>query len=199
MAEEIAPDEDDDKESGPSPQGAAEAEPAGSKKTLIIVIAVVAFLIIVISVVLIILFTSGDEKGGIRGAPEEAEYVELYNKRMQQSLEPIKDPVYTDPFTYSVNMKNNLNYIHLSFRAVLKDPLAKDFLEARKPQIDDTMISLLKEKLPQDIQTRIGLELLKQEVFIIINKQFPQEYIDQSLSKDRMPVKDILFNEFYIQ
>ncbi len=197
MAEEEATEEGQEDDLG-APGTEAE-EQKGSKKTLIIVVAVVAFLIIVIATILIILFISDGEQGAIRGTAEEAEYVDLYNKRMQTSLEPVVEPVYSEPFSYSVNMKNGLNYIHLTFRAVFKDPMAKTFLEARTPQIDDIMITLLRGKLPKDIQTRIGLELLKQEIFLEINKLFPQEFIDQSLSKDRMPVKEILFNEFYIQ
>jgi flagellar basal body-associated protein FliL len=199
MAEEEESGEEQDQEGDLTPPGRAAEKPQESKKTLIIVAAVVGFLIIVIIAVLIIVLMSDSEQGGIRGTAEESEFVDLYNKRMQSSLDPIDEPVYSEPFSYSVNMKNGLNYIHLTFIAVFKDPLAKTHLESRTPLIDDIMISLLREKYPRDIKTRIGLEMLKQEIFIEVNKLFPQEYIDQSLTKDRMPVKDILFNEFYIQ
>jgi flagellar basal body-associated protein FliL len=118
---------------------------------------------------------------------------------MQFSLKPVGNPIYTVPFRSTVNLKNGRNYIHLVIRAVLNDQAAVAFLEARTPLIDDLIITLLKNKLPQDIRTRTGLEMLKLEFLTAFNKLFPQEFIEQSQSKDRMPVKDILFVEYFIQ
>ncbi len=179
--------------------GSPKPEPKGGNKMLFIVIAAVTLLIIIISSVLFILFTSDGDETKIKGSDEEAEFVEQYNKRMQYTLEPNYKPLYSDPFSYTTNMKNGQNYIHIMLRVVVHDPMAITFLEGRIPLIDDKIINLLKAKQPQDIKTRTGLELLKQELFIEFNKMFPQEFIDQSASKDRMPVKDILINEFFIQ
>ncbi|MBU2510270.1 flagellar basal body-associated FliL family protein [bacterium] len=179
-------------------QKSGEEQATGSKKILFIVIGGVLLLIVIIAVVLIIIFSGGEEKG-IRGLPEEEEYVNQYNQRMQLSLEPVDKPIYTEPYAYTVNLKNGRNYIHVTLRAVLKDPLAKLYLEARTPEIDDKIITLLKSKMPGDITTRTGLELLKQEFYLEFNKVFPQSFIEQSETKDRTPVKEILVNEYYIQ
>ena len=122
-----------------------------------------------------------------------------YNLRMQNALEPVKEPLYSGPYSYTVNMKNGVNYIHITIRLVMKDEMAKAYLEARTPEIDDKVITLLKSKFPSDINTRTGLETIKQEIYNEFNDMFPEEFIEQSLTKDRTPVKQILVNEFYIQ
>jgi flagellar basal body-associated protein FliL len=177
----------------------SEPEPQGSNKMLLILAGVVVLLIIIISTALFALLSSGEEDIKIKGGPEEAEFVKQYNNRMQYTLEPIREPIYTEPLSYTVNMKNGRNYIHLKIQAIAQDPMAIAFLEARTPLIDDKLITLLRGKLPQDIKTRTGLELLKREMYIEFNKLFPQAFIDQSASKDRMPIKDILIIEFFIQ
>ncbi|MCG8333180.1 MAG: flagellar basal body-associated FliL family protein [Proteobacteria bacterium] len=200
MAEENAEGQEGQEGEGEALQlSPSKPEPQESNKMLLIIIGAVVLLIIIISVVLFILFTSDDDDFRIKGGPEEAEFVEEYNRRMQYTLEPIEKPLYTEPFIYTVNMKNGRNYIHVKIQAITQDPAAISFLEARTPLIDDRLINLLRAKFPQDIKTRTGLELLKQEMFIEFNKLFPQEFIDQSASKDRMPVKDILITEFFIQ
>ena len=200
MAEENAEGQEGQEGEGEALQlSPSKPEPQESNKMLLIIIGAVVLLIIIISVVLFILFTSDDDDFRIRGGPDEAEFVEQYNRRMQYTLEPIEKPLYTEPFIYTVNMRNGRNYIHVKLQAITQDPLAISFLEARTPLIDDRLITLLRGKLPQDIKTRTGLEMLKQEMFIEFNKMFPQEFIDQSASKDRMPIKDILITEFFIQ
>ncbi len=200
MAEENAEGQEGQAEEGEALQlSPSEPEPQGGNKMLFIIIGAVVLLIIIVSVVLLLLFLSDDDDIRIKGGPEEAEFVELYNKRMQYTLEPIAKPLYTDPYIYTVNMRNGRNYIHIKIQAITQDPLAITFLEARTPLIDDRLITLLRAKSPQDIQTRTGLEMLKQEIFIEFNELFPQEFIDQSASKDRMPIKDILITEFFIQ
>lgn len=174
-------------------------EGQGNKKLLIIIISAIVLLIIIISSVLIYIFTSAGDNSALKGTEEEAEFVELYNKRMQSSLEPIDKPIFTELYSYSVNMKNGRNFLQVSFRGVLNDPMAKLFLDARKPIIDDRMITLLKQYSPADLKTRAGLELMKQEIFKEMNLLFDQQFIDQSQSKDRTPVKDVLLTEFYIQ
>ncbi len=179
-------------------QQSGEEQAGGSKKILIFVIAGVLLLVTIIAVVLVLIF-SGEEEKGLRGLPEEDEYVNQYNQRRQSSLEPVFEPIYTEPYSYTVNLKNGRNFIHVTLRAILKDPLAKLYLEERTPEIDDKIITLLKSKMPDDITTRTGLDLLKQELYLEFNNVFPQSFIEQSESKDRTPVKEVLVNEFYIQ
>lgn len=194
--EEGAPgtEEQDDLQIGP-----ADDTPKGGGKKLLIIIGAIVLLIIIIATTLVFVFFLGGDEKTVSGTEEEAEYIQQYNARMQTTLEPQGQLVFTEPFAYSVNMKNGMNYVRLLFRAELYDSSAKLFLESRIPLIDDKMISLLESKLPQDLKTRTGLEMLKQEIYIELNKLFPQEFIDQSLTKDRMPVKNIRISEFFIQ
>ena len=199
MAEQENPNAPDQEGPNLSLTGAQEPEPEGSKKMLIIIIAGVVLLIAIIAVIISLLFLTGDDNKGVSGTEEEAEFVAEYNRRMQASLEPIDTPIYSDPYPYTVNMKNGRNYVHLSLRVVLKDPLAKIFLDARKPEIDDKIITLLKGKFPEELKTRAGIELLKQAIYLEFNLLFSQDFIDQSATKDRNPIKEVLVNEFFIQ
>lgn len=196
MAEEEEQESTDGQEG--VPQQGGEEQPAKGKKILIIAIAGILLFIAITAALLFTIFFK-EESEGVKGYPEEQEYVAQYNQRMQTSLEPVTEPLFSEPFSYSVNLKNGRNYIHVTLRAVLKDPMAKTYLEERSPEIDDKIITLLKSKNPDDLNTRTGLALLKQEFHIEFNQMFSQRFIEQSQTKDRTPVKEILVNEFYVQ
>lgn len=176
-----------------------ETKPPRNIKLILAIAGGVVVVLILVSVAVWFWLTSEDTQSVIRGTEEEAEFVEQYNRRMQTSLQPAEVPIYSMPFSSTVNLKNGYNYIHVAIRAVLYDPAALAFLEARVPLIDELIIDLLKNKLPQDIRTRTGLDTLKLELMTEFNKLFTQEFIELSKSKDRMPVKDILFVEYFIQ
>lgn len=199
MAEEQAAPAAPEEEGEALQIGPAEEQPQKSKKTPVIIVASLVLLIMMITTTVLFLLFSGEDELGVTGTEEEAEFVEQYNQRMQTELKPPKQLLFTDPFDYNVNMKNGMNYVHLRFRAELTDPNAVAFLHSRTPLIDDIVISILKQKMPQDLKKRTGLELLKQEIYIELNKLFPEEFIEQSISKDRMPVKAIRISEYFIQ
>ena len=165
----------------------------------IIIIAVVALLIVIISIALVINLTSEEDSDEIIGSSEETEYIAEYNKRKQKSLTKNIEPLFTSPFKYNVNMADGKHYVHVAMKLVFQDPLAKMFLEARTPLIDDKMITLLKHLKLEDIQTRSGMELLKRKIFGELTAIYPQEFFDKSESKDRTPVKQVLITEFFVQ
>ena len=170
-----------------------------SNKITFIIIGVVVLLIVIISAVLAIVLTSGKDEHKITGSAEEVEYIVKYEKRKQKTLAPIKEPIFTDFFNYDVNMADGRHYVHLTMKLVFQDPLAKIFLDARIPLVDDRMISLLKKLKLEEMQTRSGMVLLKRKIFKEMNQIFIQAYIDQSESKDRTPVKQVLITNFFIQ
>ncbi len=198
MAENEAQNGQEATSTDPTQQGAQD-QPKESKKLLLIIIAVVVVLITVIAAVLVVILTADEDTGMITGTEEERQYVNEYNQHMQLVLDPIKEPIFTEPYTYTVNLKGDRRYIQLSIRAILKDPLAKTFLDARTPIIDDSMITLLKSITPTELQTRAGLEILKRRIYLIFNKIYTDEFIKASESKDRTPVKEILIIDFHIQ
>ncbi len=167
--------------------------------TLIIVAIVIVVFIIILSIVLTIVLTSDDSQDTLAVTEETAEFVAEYQKRKQLALFSDQEPIYTEPFAYTVNMHGGRHMIRISIKARLYDPMAKMYLDARIPIIDDKIITLLKSIKTEELQTRSGVDLLKRKLFKSFNETFSQEFIEQSESKDRTPIKEILLTEYYYQ
>ncbi|MBU3917065.1 flagellar basal body-associated FliL family protein, partial [bacterium] len=191
MAEEEEKKNGQEEEQMGSGLDAPKEKKTDKKKILIIAAVVIVVLIIIISIVLTIVMTSDDSQDTLAITEETAEFVAQYEKRKQLTIFPNQEPIYTDPFAYTVNLQDGRHMIRISLRAKLYDPMAKMYLDARTPIIDDNIITLLKSVKTEELQTRSGVDLLKRKLFKSFNETFSQEFIEQSISKDRTPVKEI--------
>jgi flagellar FliL protein len=196
--------EEDSQEEGTSEVPAGGPPPApetGGSKLLPIIIIVVVLLMIVGGVAAYFFVFSDDGPSVEATSPEEAKFIEQYNLRSQPSVESIKntgEPVFSRLFTYEVNMKDGRHMMKLSWKAMLYDDKAKDYLNNLKPSIDNNMLVLLRDWKAEDLRNRSGLELLKRRIYRELNGFFDQAFIELPESKDRTPVKDILIVEYYI-
>lgn len=182
-------------------QGAAPQEAQKGSKLLPMIIVVILLLAIVGGVVFYFFIYSGDEPAVEASSPEEAKFIELYQKRSQPSIDSIKragEPVFSPVFSYSVNLADKQHMMQISFRAKLYDDAALEYLLRFRPVIDNNMMELLGKLKATDLRTRAGLELLKEDIYRELNSHFDQDFIEMSDTKDRMPVKDILIVEYYI-
>ncbi len=201
MAEEEAQaQEQEGGEQEQSTQAAAQP-PAGGSKLLPIIIIIILLSGIAGGVAYYFLIHSSDEPSVEAATAEEAKFIESYQKRSQPSIESIKvtgEPVFSPVFSYSVNMSDRRHMMQISFRAKMYDEKALAYLLKYRPVIDNNMMDLLGRWKAEDLRNRSGLELLKQAIYRELNGHFEQDFIELSESRDRMPVKDILISEYYI-
>lgn len=164
--------------------------------------------LILILVVLILIIGGGAGAFLFMGGSEEEEALQSTGNQAteeQQSgalsqNEPLKldNPLFTPARNYTVNLRDGKHFLKISLVAVLEDPNALAYLSQRMPVIDDMVISLLHNATSDDLRTSAGIDILKRELFKKVNNTFTQQFIDESESKDTMPVKKILFKEFLI-
>jgi flagellar basal body-associated protein FliL len=169
-------------------------------KPLLIVLAAFLLLLAIGSTGLF-LWRGKQDRGLVATKPEEAVYIAEYDLRKQQAADIInKDakPLYSQVFDYTVNMKNGQNMMRFAFRALLFDVEARDFLAGIKPAVDHMMLELLQQLNPEDLRSRAGLEILKRSIHLAMNAIYPSSFIERSKTRDRMPVKDILIIQYYI-
>lgn len=185
-----------------SPQaGAQQQQQAGGSKVLPVIIIVILLLGIAGGLAFYFLIYSSDQPSVEATSAEEAKFIEQYRNRSQPSIDAIKqsgEPVFSPVFSYAVNMQDQRHMMQISFKAKLYDELALTHLMKFRPVIDNNMMEVLGSWKAEDLRNRSGLELMKQAIYQELNSHFDQEFIEQSESKDRMPVKDILIAEYYI-
>ena len=190
-------------EATPVGQPSTAAGPPGKKPAPLIVIAIALLLLLLVvgAVLYYLLFTGGDEELMIAGV-EEKEYIADYLKRKQTEDALFirdKEPIFTKPFSYTVNLSTGKHMLHITYKAMMFDQMAMDYLMAKKLVIDDRISEVLSRWEADEINTRSGLELMKTEIYKELNSVFEQPFIELSETKDRHPVKGILITEFFIQ
>lgn len=186
-------------ESGKQPDDTSQAAARGKQK--FIIIGILILVVLIISGVLYLFFFSEDEADIAAAGGVHSKYIAEYLARQQVSIDQIRQtgiPIFTREFAFTANMARGKNIIKLVFKATLYDGMAREHLARRRPYIEDTILALLKKTEPNDLRSRAGLELLKLEIYRILNSVFDQSFIELSESKDRSPVKDILITQYYI-
>lgn len=168
----------------------------GTKKKLIIIIAAVV-LLLGLGLGSYFMFFSGEEDGNMGNTAEQREGDIVTNKTNEIVKIP-DDPLFTPVQAYTVNMRDGKHFLKISIIAVLEDIEALTYLNGRMPLVDDMIITLLHNTTAEDLRTSVGVELLKREIFKKVNSVFTQEFIQGSDTKDRTPVKKILFKEFLL-
>lgn len=187
------------------PRGAA---PAEKKPAPLIVIAVGLVLLLGITVVVLYFFVfseGSDQSISIPGV-EDSEFIDEfagdYIKRKQTEDSLFigdEEPIFTKEFTYTVNLADGRHMLKLSWKAMMYDQLAMDYLMNKKLTIDDTIATMLSKLTSDEINTRSGLDLIKRDIFKELNAAFDQSFIEQSESRDRSPVKRIAITEFFVK
>jgi len=162
---------DDAEESGGQQAGAGKK---GGGKKLIIIIAVAVLLAVGGGVGGYLYFT-GDKKGAEHGEEESKENVDP-----KELLYPL------DPFV--VNLGTPGKFLKINMQLELTTPSAKERLDARTPQIRDSIIILLGSKTPASVTTAEGKLRAKDEINFRLNQILGDKF-----------VKNVYFTEFVMQ
>jgi len=174
-----------------------ESEEGGGKGKLIIIIVIVLLLLVGI-VGGAMMFLGGDEEVTTGGEQPASELEEEIQSLSQTEEVRLKEPKFTPPKSYTVNLRDGKHFLSITISAALEDEMALLYLAEREPIIDDMIISLLQDMTTEDLRNRGGMELLKREIFKKVNGVYDQDFIENSESKDRAPVKKVLITKFVL-
>lgn len=121
-------------------------------------------------------------------AEAEAAIAEMAAKQKQQTSD-FKERLYSlEPLVVNVTGDGYNRFLKLRVELESEDPMLKDELDARLPQVRDALIVLLSSKQLSDITDFEGKALLKEDIL---------ERINDVLETGR--VKSVLFTEFVVQ
>jgi len=183
------------------PAGGPAAAGAQKGKGRLLIVAVIGLLLLAGGVALYFFVFRAEKRDMVVSDPEEVKFIELYNLRKQESIDQIRktsNPIFSDIYSYTANLRDGQHMMRFSFRAKLFDTAAKEYLKGIRPSIDDMMLQLLKNLSAEDLRNRSGLELLKRTIHRLMNEMYTQQFIEQSSTRDRMPIKEILIVEYHL-
>lgn len=163
-------------EGGEAPAEGAEAAAGGGKKKKIIIIAVIAVLLL--GGIGAGVFFSGILGGG------EKEMTEEEKLKLAQTN-------YYDMEEFLVNLNNpgkQVSFLKMKITLELPNLAAKAAVESKLPKITDSFQVYLRELRNSDLQGSSGIQRLKEELLLRINKILEPEKVD-----------DILFKEIIVQ
>ena len=172
-------------------------ESGGSKKKLIIIIIVVLLLAGIGAGVYFWLGSSNSEEELPPGASPEAQAEANISQKGQTSIVKLKEPKYTPPRVYTVNLRDGKHFLKIELVAVLEDPEALLFLNKREPIIDDMIIEYLQNLETKNLRKRGGMDIMKRDLFRMVNSVFTQDFIESS-GGDRTPIKKVLVTKFIL-
>lgn len=121
-------------------------------------------------------------------ATAESEATELAAKQKKQTND-FKDRLYgLEPLVVNVTGDGYNRFLKLKVELEGDDPMLKDELDARLPQVRDALIVLLSSKQLSDITDFEGKALLKEDILERVN-----DVLETGM------VKSVLFTEFVVQ
>ncbi|MDH5560907.1 MAG: flagellar basal body-associated FliL family protein [Deltaproteobacteria bacterium] len=175
---------------------AEESGGGGIKKLIIIAAALI--LLIVIGVILYFVFkTDSKDEKAMGSEPKSKMEAEIQAKSQKENIR-LTNPHYSPKKNYTVNLKDGKHFLQIELVAAMEDEKALEYLVKREPEVDDTIISFLQELTTEDLRHSSGMDLLKRELFKKLNGIFSQEFIEDSDSGDRTPIKKVLITKFIL-
>lgn len=178
------------------------SEEEKSEKNPFAIIIALLIILLIIGIVLsayFILFKKKSDDYFLSGL-EDTEYITQYlnTKQSEDAIGKDSEPMFTKEHSHTVNLSDGKHMMRFSWKAKVYDATVIDYLQKRRFLIDDRVSSILSKLRAEDLRNRSGLELLKRDIFKEINLFFSEEFILNSETKDRTPVKEILVTELYI-
>jgi flagellar FliL protein len=169
---------------------AAAPSPPKSKKLLLIVMAAVLVVVVLVAAVVVLLLLKKSGAGEDAKASEEAHAtVDLAHPPTFVSL---------DPFVVNLAPAEGDRYLQVVLALRVGDPKTGDSLKGFMPEIRHRINLLLSSKLPSELSTAEGRELLADEIVDETNSALgaPPPGKDGAVTG---PIQAVLFNSFIIQ
>ena len=124
-----------------------------------------------------------------------AEEVVNETKVIREGPPPLEDPQYLDLGTFVVNMPGDKYFLKSSIQLAFENSAAKDWLLARLPIAKDLIITHLNSITVEQFDDTKNRVVIKNDLQIRLNSLFP----NKAAWEDSVPIRRILFSEFYRQ
>ena len=108
---------------------------------------------------------------------------------------PLNNPQYLDLGTFVVNMPGDKYFLKSNIQVAFENGAAKDWLIARMPIVKDLVITHLNSITVEQFDDTKNRVVIKNDLQNRLNSIFP----NKKTWEDTLPVKRILFLEFYRQ
>ena len=169
---------------------AAAPTPPKSKKLLIIIMAVVLVVVVLVAAVVVLLLLKKGSAGDDAKASEPAHAtVDLSHPPTFVSL---------DPFVVNLAPAEGDRYLQVVLALRVGDPKTGDSLKGFMPAIRHRINLLLSSKLPSELATPDGREILADEIVEEVNLALGAPP-GQKHDGEAGPIQAVLFNSFIIQ
>ncbi len=160
----------------------------GGKGKLIIIIIAVVILLVVGGAVVYFLFLTGDDEEVL---PEEVETTQS----VPGASEPLEEPHFMSLGTYIANLQDGRRYLKTTISIMLSEEATVEYLNLRLVQIKDIVLTELQSLSIEKTKDHESKKNLKSKLITEISKLFPNE----PKWDDPEPIKEVLFEEFYVQ
>ena len=126
---------------------------------------------------------------------QAAEEMVKETKVIREGPLPLEDPQYLDLGTFVVNMPGDKYFLKSSIQLAFENSAAKDWLLARLPIAKDLIITHLNSITVEQFDDTKNRVVIKNDLQIRLNSLFP----NKAAWEDSVPIRRILFSEFYRQ
>jgi len=127
----------------------------------------------------------------LNAAEEEVEGIKV----IREGPPPLEDPQYLDLGTFVVNMPGDKYFLKSSIQLAFENSAARDWLLARLPIAKDLIITHLNSITVEQFDDTKNRVVIKNDLQIRLNSLFP----NKAAWEDSVPIRRILFSEFYRQ
>ncbi|MCP4750632.1 MAG: flagellar basal body-associated FliL family protein, partial [Proteobacteria bacterium] len=129
-----------------------------------------------VAVVLLLLMGGGAASYFLLLAPaEEVQSAEDNRSEMEQFLSEA-EPLYTPTFSFTVRLSDGKNAANVSLLAMMKDPMALEYLSGRTPSINDAILRRFSEFEAETLLGKGGKDTAERELLKKINSFFIPEF-----------------------
>ena len=181
----------------------------GSKKLIIIIVIVLVLLLGGAGAAYFFWFMpSGDESTDMKGLSASEELVgEEEEDTRTGGAENASKPAYfelndpkKDNRTYTTNLMDGRRFIVVKLAAEyeMEEESVAEYLEARRPLIDDIVLSYLSTLDSAAAQHRTARETMKKQIKRKLNAQFNADFMENYQGKGN-PIKQIVIQKFILQ
>ena len=116
-------------------------------------------------------------------------------KVIREGPPPLVDPEYLDLGTFVVNMPGDKYFLKSSIQLAFENGAAKEWMLTRMPIVKDLVITHLNSITLEQFDDTKNRVVIKNDLQNRLNSLFP----NKTMWEDTMPVRRILFLEFYRQ
>ncbi|ENO89539.1 flagellar basal body-associated FliL family protein [Thauera linaloolentis] len=184
------------------PEAGGEAPPKGKSKLLIAIVIVLLVALIAMAGLAVLLLLKNKDKGGEDGAATSA-VVTPPAPPPTPVVDLSKPPTFVplDPFTVNLRRDEGDHYLQTVIVLRVADAKTGDGLKGYMPEIRHRINLLLSSRLPSELFTTEGRELLAASIVDETNAAlgFPVQTDARGRTTSTGPIQAVLFNSFIIQ